>query len=83
MDDGGAPIRTWRQRHDNGWIAGVIERDGLFVGFAAPETAGVTDRIYPEDCLEHAQAAAEFALRQEAAHECSDRCEPWHERIGR
>ena len=52
----------WEARHDNGWTALVMEQsDGTFVARAGlDESVGVD---YVEDCPEHAQAAAMFALK--------------------
>ena len=59
---------------DNGWTTLVMEQsDGTFVAWAGPdETVGVD---YVEDCPEHAQAAAMFALKRKSGHsECSPLC---------
>jgi hypothetical protein len=56
----------------------VMEQpDGTFVTWAGP---GVTVGVdYVEDCPEHAQAAAMFALKRKSGHdECSPRC--WRRR---
>ena len=75
------PHRHWQQRHDNGWLAHVAGLpDGTFMAWAAPAGALPLGIDYIEDCFEHAQAAAEFALRRETAHAtCSPDCGEWHE----
>ena len=51
----------------------VEQPDGTFVGWAGLDEAVGVD--YVEDCPEHAQAAAMFALKRKSGHaECSPRC---------
>jgi hypothetical protein len=73
--------RHWQQKHDNGWLAHVAEQpDGTFLAWAAPAGALPLGIDYVEDCLEYAQAAAEFAVRRETAHStCTHQCEGWEE----
>jgi len=71
----------WEASHDNGWTTLVMEQtDGTFAAWAGPdETVGVD---YVEDCPEHAQAAAMFALKRKTGHAgCSIRCSPFEMRI--
>ena len=50
------------------------------MAWASPAGALPLGIDYIEDCLEHAQAAAEFSLRRETAHTtCSAECGEWHE----
>jgi hypothetical protein len=52
----------------------VIEQvDGTFVAWAGPDESVGVD--YVEDCPEHAQSAAMFALKRKSGRvECSIRC---------
>ena len=65
---------VWEARHDNGWTTLVIEQpDGTFIAWAGADEAVGVD--YVEDCPEHAQAAAMFALKRKSDHAgCSPGC---------
>lgn len=75
------PLRVWQQLHSNGWITQVVELpDATFAAWAAPARTAPICLEYIEDCLEHAQAAAEFSLRRDSGHpHCSASCGRWHE----
>lgn len=74
-------IRSWQQRHDNGWLARVVEQpDGTFIAWAAPVGTTPICLDYIEDSLQFAQDAAVYALRKETGHQrCSDQCDSWNE----
>jgi hypothetical protein len=65
MDPRRRRLIVWEARHDNGWSTIVMEQpDGTFIAWAGPdETVGV-DAV--EDCPEHAQTAAMFALKRKS-----------------
>ena len=65
---------VWEAQRDNGWMTLVIEqRDGTFIAWAGADEAVGVD--YLEDCPQHAEVAAMFALKRKSGHaECSDRC---------
>jgi len=73
--------RHWQQAHENGWITHVAQQsDGTFIAWAAPAGTLPLAIDYVEDCLEYAQAAAEFALRRQTAHvSCAGGCPGWSE----
>jgi hypothetical protein len=81
MQEGSALTELWQRHlvlweafHDNGWTTLVMEQsDGTFVAWAGPDESVGVD--YVEDCPEHAQAAAMFALKRKSGHDqCSIRC---------
>ncbi|MGH9310590.1 MAG: hypothetical protein ACRD1U_14530 [Vicinamibacterales bacterium] len=72
------PLAAWTARHDNGWVATVLETpNGLYSAWVGREGEAISVD-YVEDSPEHAQIAAEFALKQRTGHaQCSAQCSGW------
>ena len=71
-------MTVWTARHDNGWVASVVENpNGSFAAWAAPDGEG--GRVYSivEEAEDGKTAAAASLVRETGHTSCSRRCAGW------